>query len=53
MSRKFVLVINFKMPTFVGILKFMTRANGIILYSEQIASFVCILKFEISMKKVI
>ena len=41
-SMKFVLVINFKMPTFVGILNFMTRTNAMNCYFEQeIASFFC------------
>ena len=30
MSMKFVPVIHFKMPTIVGILKFMTRTNDIV-----------------------
>ena len=35
MSVAFVLVTNFKMPTIVGILKFMTRTNVIVYFSEQ------------------
>ena len=43
---KFVMVINFKMPSIVGILKFITRIKDIIYSSEQeIASFVNVLIF--------
>ena len=34
MSMKFVLVINFKMPTLVGILKLMARTNNIVCCSQ-------------------
>ena len=41
---KFVLVINVKMPTNVGILTFITRTRDIYCCSElEITSFICIL----------
>ena len=35
MNMQFVLAINFKMPTLVGILKYMARTNDIVSCSEQ------------------
>ena len=35
LSMKFFLLINVKMPTIVGILKFMSRKNGILSLSES------------------
>ena len=43
---KFVLVINFKMPTIVGILRYMARTNNIMSYSQQEELFIfCLLIF--------
>ena len=36
MIMKFALVINFKMPTIIGILKFIIRANDIVYYTELV-----------------
>ena len=42
----FVLVLNFKMPTIVGILQFMTKANYMVCCSKQENNlFCCVLLF--------
>ena len=64
MSMKFFLLINVKMPTFVGILTFMSRKNSILGLCEPkkkpnflIFSYLCAFKIscsiELSMKKVL
>ena len=42
MNIKFVLVINSKIPTIVGILEFMTRTNGIFCRFEQVNGLICL-----------
>ena len=45
------MVINFEMPTILGILEFMTRTNVIVCYSEQEYCFMCLF-FDIYEEKI-